>query len=513
MRLRVKARIASKVREKDLLEKAKALMEDPELILPECAEECGSCPFRKTRARVERISKFKDDPRRLAKFARSGDKLARAYAATIGLVHEEKAPYLASAKYPGGTIMFALRGRTTKEKLIGVQNYDSPKWRVLSVLDLVKKKGLHFYSFEDSFVCTGRYARPPEEYVEHAAGSAGATRAVEGGYACPHDPSSADHINFDWKTSGKKVLLCDQCAAKNKNTLSKLGEGMAVPNILSEFDIWVERPLRQVAGKGGCEDLLRMPIDEEMLHKYQAGELGDRELIEKHLESVRSRLVEKDQKVYVLGDRCFGDDVDAFVKEIAGDKVEEKALKGLLSGVDHPVVVDRNATVNSLLSRFWSSHGKSALSALVPEKVAARYYSQGGGSGASPLKVIRKAMKEAADDLANSRMPKYSGLSQYGAFADDVVRAYKTGGSGRAISVIDASKSTDHRIRSMAHAFYLALGVTTKSWKFTDEEREFGKHLSTMAKTLIESEDVERHHKAFTEFLHAAGCTEPLTRA
>jgi len=513
MRLRVKARIASKVREKDLLEKAKALMEDPELILPECSEECVSCPFRKTKARLERISRFKDDPRKLAKFSRSGDKLARAYAATIGLVHEEKAPYLASAKYPGGTIMFALRGRTAKEKLIGVQNYDSPRWRVLSVLDLVKKRGLHFYSFEDSFVCTGRYARPPEEYVEHAARSAGATRAVEGGYACPHDPSSGDHINFDWKTSGKKVLLCDQCAAKNKNTLSKLGEGMAVPNILSEFDIWVERPLRQVAGSGACKDLLRMPVDREILERYQAGELADRELIEKHLESVKSRLEEKDQKVYVLGDRCFGDDVDAFAREIAGDEVERKALKGLLSDVGHPVVVDRNVTVNNILSRFWSSHGRSALSALVPEKVVARHYSKEDESVASPLKVIRKAMKEAAADLANSRMPKYRGLSQYGAFADDVVRAFKTGGSGRAVSVIDANTSTDHRTRSMAHAFYLALGVTTKSWKFTDEEREFGKHLSAMAKALVESEDVEGHHRAFSEFLHAAGCTETLTRA
>jgi len=513
MRLRVKARIASKVREKDLLEKAKALMEDPELILPECAEDCGSCPFRKTRARLERISRVKDDPGKLAKYAKSGDKLARAYAATIGLVHEEKAPYLASAKYPGGTITFALRGRTTKEKLIGVQNFDSPKWRVLSVLDLVKKKGLHFYSFGDDFVCTGRYARPPDEYVEHAARSVGATRPEEGAYACPHAPSSGDHIDFDWKTSGKKVLLCDQCAAKNKNTLRKLGEGMAVPDTLSEFDIWVERPLRQVAGKGGCKDLLRMPVDRKLLDEYQSGTIGDRELIEQHLESVKSRLEEKELRVYVLSDRCFGDDLDAFVREVAKDEVEEKALRGILSEVDHPIVVDRNTTVNNILSRFWASHGMSALLALVPEGVAKKHYSQAEESVASPLKSIRRAIKDAADDLATSRMPRYEGLSQYGAFADSVVRAYKTGGGGRAVSLIDANTSTDHRIRSMSHAFYLALGVNTKSWKFKDEEREFGKHLAPLAKVLMETKEVEAHHKAFSQFLQAAGCTEQLTRA
>src|SRR4030065_1754161 len=113
-RLRLKARIAPKVMEKDLREKAKLLMDDPDLILPDCAEDCGSCPFKKTRARIEKIQRYKDDPVKLAKFARGGDKLARAYAATIRLAHEEKTPSLTTGAYPAGTVAYAPRGKTAK---------------------------------------------------------------------------------------------------------------------------------------------------------------------------------------------------------------------------------------------------------------------------------------------------------------------------------------------------------------------------------------------------------------
>jgi len=320
-RLRLKARIASKVMEKDLLEKAKMLGDDPELILPDCANDCRSCPFKKTRVRITKISAFKDDPVRLAKFAKRGDKLSRAYAATIGLSHEEKTPYLATAKYPWGTIAFAVRGKTDKEKLIGVQNFDSPKWRVLGVSDLVKRKGLHFYSYGDSFVCTGREAKPPEQYVKLAADSVGATRAENDAYLCPHDPKASNHIEFDWVSTNKRILLCDQCALKSKNTLVKLAEGMAVPRVLHEFDISVKRVFETAAGSGGCDDVFDRPVKQDLLEKYSSGEIGDKELIEDHMQSIRESLDGIARRLYIKGERCFGNDLDAFVADMTGDLV------------------------------------------------------------------------------------------------------------------------------------------------------------------------------------------------
>jgi len=511
-RLKLKARITSKVMEKDLKAKAKMLMDDPGLIIPDCASDCAYCPFKRTQRALEKISKYKDDPAKLAKFARRGDRLARAYAATIGIVHEEKMPYLATATYHAGTIAYALRGKTDKEKLIGVQHFDSPRWRVMSVLDLVNKGGLHFYSYGDNFVCTGRKASPPEEYVKSAAEAVGATRTGDNKYTCPHSPETGNHILFDWVTADAKVILCDQCAARAKNTLSKLGEGMAVPRVLNEFDISIVRPLKKVAGKSDCGDLLNRPIHDNLLEDYSNGKLGDKELIEKHLAETREELVNMRKRVFVKGDRCYGDDQDAFVKDITEDPVEAKALIGLLSSVDHPVVADSGTSVNDILRRHWSAHGMDALKAVVPEATAEKYFDEDETTD-SPIKVIREALRESEHAEITAKIPRYSCLSKYGEYVDRIVRAHKTGGQTAAISELDAEKSNDHRTRSISHSFYLAMGVTTKSWKFTDEEKEYGKHLMTTAKRLLESASEEEHHEAFTEYLREAGCTDEVSRA
>lgn len=510
-RLKVKARITSKVMEKDLRAKAKMLMDDPELILPECAVDCGSCPFKKTRKTLEKISKYKDDPAKLAKLSRRGDRLARAYAATIALVHEEKMPYLAAATYRGGTIAYAMRGKTNKEKLIGVQNFDSPKWRVMSVVDMVQKRGLHFYSYGDNFVCTGREASPPDEYVKLAAESVGATKVEGDKFVCPHNPESTDHILFDWITAGKEILLCDTCAARAKNTLAKLGEGMAVPRVLNEFEISVIRPLKKIAGTSDCSDLLNRPIHENMLKDYSDGKLGDRELIEKHLVETREELVELNKRVFIRGDKCFGEDMAAFVNDMTSDPVEAKALAGLLSKVSHPVIVDSGGSVNDLLKEHWSEHGMDALMAVAPEPTAKKYFEEDEQAD-SPIKIIRKALNETEREEIASKIPKYSCLSKYGEFVDSIVKAHKTGGQNSAIAILDAEKSNDHRIRSISHSFYLALGVTTKSWKYTDEEKEYGAHLMTGAKRLLQSGSEDEHHEAFTDYLREAGCTEDVKR-
>lgn len=509
-RLKLKARIAPKVMEKDLMEKARLLADDPTLLLPDCAEDCGACPFKKTRRQLERIAQFKDDPAKLARFARRGDRLARAYAATIGLPHEKTTPYLATATFSGGTIAYAQRGKTYKEMLIGVQNFDSPKWRVMSVVHLVKR-GLHFYSWKDGFVCTGRVASPPDDYVKHAAEAVGAGKFADNVYSCPHNPENEDHIEFDWVTTDKKILLCDLCAIKAKNTLRKLGEGMAVPKVLNEFDITVVRPLKVLAGNGGCEGLMTKRVDADLLEEYSDGKIGDKELIERHVAKVKEEVVGRDKRIYVKGDQCFGDDLDAFVKDIAQDEVEAKALTGLLKNVNHPVVVDSNISVNDLLKVYWQKHGKESLKALVSEELAKKYAKE-AESADSPLKVIRKAIRERENREIIAQIPKYSCLSQYGDFVDEVTRAFKTGGQTAALAVLDATKSNDHRTRSITHAFYLALGVTTKSWKFTDEEKEYGDHLQHMAKDLLESSDADAHHELFTTFLREAGCTEEVKR-
>ena len=512
MRLRVNARITSKVRERDLIAKAEALKEDHELVLPTCSEKCRGCPFIRTRLHLERVAKSKEDPRKLEKLAAKGDKLARAYAATIGLAHEKKAPYLASAKYPRGTAMFALRGKTSREKLIGVQHYDSPLWRVLSVLDLVKKRHLHFYSYGDNFVCTGRTPKPPSDYIKIAARAVGATEEDERGHHCPHDPERTNHVEYSWVGADKTVFLCDACATRTKNVLSKLAEGMAVPSVLDNIEVSIKRPLNMEPGATGCEGLLDLPIDRGLLDDYSSGKIGDRELIDKHVEDIENELARKTTKVFVKGERCFGDDLDTFVSAMTSDPLEARALKGLLRDVGHPVVAGSGDTVNKLMASYWVDHGKKALRAVVSEGIADRYFDDGDEAVKSPMKIIRRAAKKSEHEAVDSKMPRYDGLGTYGRFVDKVARAYKSGGAAAASTIIEADDSTDHRKRSIMHAFDLSFGITTRAWRLTDEEKEFGKHLEKFATRLTRSKGQDEHHSAFVAFLREAGVTEEFTR-
>jgi hypothetical protein len=231
------------------------------------------------------------------------------------------------------------------------------------------------------------------------------------------------------------------------------------------------------------------------------------------MEAVLDSMTDLKKKVYVKGDKCFGENVESFVKELTADDVESRAVIGLLSGIDHPIVVEPGNSVNKLLSEYWTTNGMDALRAVVSNELAEKYYKDDDESKKSPLKVIRSALRDAEHAAISAQIPKYSCLSQYGEFADEVAREYKTRGQAGAISVLDSNKSNDHRIRSMTHAFYLALGVMNKAWRFADEEKEYGKHLQTFAKKLLESEDPEEHHDAFATFLREAGCTDEVKKA
>ena len=98
------------------------------------------------------------------------------------------------------------------------------------------------------------------------------------------------------------------------------------------------------------------------------------------------------RRTYVRGDRCYGSDLDAFVSDMTDDPVEAKALKGLLDGITHPVVVGSGDTVNRLLSAHWKKRGRDSLKAVVPEHLADKYFDDSDASVASPMKSVRRSV-------------------------------------------------------------------------------------------------------------------------
>jgi len=56
--IRAKARTAAKRQQKELIEKAKRMRDDPALVLPTCDGSHGPCPFLKLVDKLERIASF-----------------------------------------------------------------------------------------------------------------------------------------------------------------------------------------------------------------------------------------------------------------------------------------------------------------------------------------------------------------------------------------------------------------------------------------------------------------------
>ena len=156
MRIRLRAKSTSKILEKELRRKARKLKDNPALILPKCGGECAHCPFEKLKRSLNKVVERADDPDALERLSRGGDKLARALAGFLKILHEERIPYLALLRTPGGEVGYAQRGKTPTEKMVAVQYYDRPSLKALGYLDYVKKKGLTMFITENALICTGK---------------------------------------------------------------------------------------------------------------------------------------------------------------------------------------------------------------------------------------------------------------------------------------------------------------------------------------------------------------------
>ena len=153
-RVRTFARTASKSMEKNVVENAKKLVKDPYKFLPEYSDRISNIYFNKIKKSIDKVHRFKDDIKKLEKLSNKRG-LDGAFAGTLIIANSEKAPYLGVAKFPTGDITYAQRGKADKEKLIAVQHFDDPVFRLLGIKDIATKKKLHIYSWDNGFISTG----------------------------------------------------------------------------------------------------------------------------------------------------------------------------------------------------------------------------------------------------------------------------------------------------------------------------------------------------------------------
>jgi hypothetical protein len=498
------ARSAPKSQEKYLIDNAKKLRDDPCLVLPSGTDDCLRY-FQKLRKQLKKIQQYKDDEGKLEKLANKKG-LDGALAGTLLLAISEKAPFLAALTFPTGEVSYAQRGKADKEKLIAVQHFDDPVYRLRGIKDLVYKKKLHVYSWDDGYVCTGKEARPPTEFIKFVFSKL-SFPATDYIITCPHIPTKTakdneyltlNYLRIEWKPAHTIVAVCENCAKNTKNTMFTISKYILQRNLSDDFTIEV---MTQVGKHSDLSDTQKT----RLLQRYLSGELTDTEFIKQAAKSHEASVRAGEEKILVLDGVSYGTDVDGFIHALNPTAYEQEALAFILGKTTEPLIVSK-VTPNKILERYWQQYGKDYLVSIIDDPAMAESLFH---LDDTPSVIITHAYeyKQRKSILAN--LPQYPSLPPLASFADCVARTYKTFGDKNASIEIKKHPDTP-KGKSIAYAFLLALGKAADvKWQYSKEEIEYGEFLMPYTKKLLAAESLE-YHTALQDLLNASGSSETL---
>jgi hypothetical protein len=499
------ARTAPKSQEKYLIDNAKKLQQDPFLILPTGTDECTKY-FQKLRRQITKIQQVHDNEVKLEKLSNKKG-LDGALAGTLLLAISEKAPYLAALTFPTGDVTYALRGKADKEKLIAVQHFDDPIFRLRGIKDLVFKKKLHVYSWDTGFICSGKEAHPPAEFIDFIKNKIGfsSTKDI---ISCPHIPPetarkkdylSLNYLLIEWKSAHLHIALCENCAKTTKNTIYVISKYMLQRNLSEDFSIDV------ITSVGKHSEL---SAKQKMTHvqQYLSGEVTDYEFIKQIAKSQEEHVKHIEEKMLVLDGVSYGTDILRFVDALQPNPYEKAALEFILRKTQEPLITSK-ITPNKLLERYWNQYGSEFLESLLNDKQTAESLFH---LDDTPSNIIMFAFEYEQRRKILSELPTFDSLPPLASFANTVARTYRAFGETKALAEVKKHPDTP-KGKSLAYAFLLSFGKATEmKWKYSKEEIEYGGYLQRPAKKLLECKP-EEYRNVLQELLASSGSSETLS--
>ncbi|MDD1771618.1 MAG: hypothetical protein LUQ09_01710 [Methanomassiliicoccales archaeon] len=482
--------------EKELLANSKRLADDPSLVIPRCLEEVKKPPFAKLEKRLNKVLRHKDDPEKLIKLAGKGDQLVRAYAAAISLSASGTLPYLTTAELPMGVISFALRGKVEKEKLIGLQHFGDPDLRLLAYWDMAREEGMHVYSTEKNLFCSISRPIAPDEYVSEMLATM--PYKVTNG-SCGHEGRPA--VLLRWVSANKEIRVCAECAGE-VNTAHYLMSRVAADDPLDDIEVTVDHAYSGDAPE--CKGDFSTP--QSLIESYLQGDLGDAGLISAHIKEKGDWMRSRGQ-VYVLGSECYGKNGDAFLSALKGSDLERTALRAVIAK-GAPIVSDQNQA-GKVISEIWGTYELEMLVAVSDEDTASNVMKM---KELTPGQMLAEANRLIQERHVLRALPNFVPLGTLGQLADSLARAHKVGGTPAMLRLIEKADK-QHLSRAVCYAFLEAIGEgQSRKWQFSNEERDYGVHLSTHARVMVSSSGDE-YAQALSSLLTDSGSGESAVKA
>jgi hypothetical protein len=468
-----------KALEKDLLANAKRLSQDPSLIIPKCSgSECRKCAFAKIEKKLNKVAAYKDDEAKLLKLASKGEPLVRAYAGAISLALVGKIPFLSTMQLPVGDVSFAVRGKADAKTAIGIQHFDDPDLRLLAYWDIARKKGLHIYSTEEGLYCSVDGPHPPAEYVGEMVG---ALPYQLKDMACKRQSPSS--LGLLWRSQNQTITVCQGCA-RTENSLHTLTSRIAAENPADDF----EPGFNYVAecAKSGCSPCLKdLTVEAAFANSqgYTQGSVTDKAFIESS-QAELVRLVEARGGIFVMSGRCYGGDMESFLREVKGAPQEVEVLEKLVRSNGVGVLSDSDQA-GRVISSLWPAYSEEMLSIVSSPATAKAVLAD--MADAAPTVMLAEARRREAGAAVLAALPRLK-LGAVGQLADDLARSFKADGKEAMLRAADKARTKDHRLKAVALAFIEAVGEgASRKWQFSREESEFGMHLSPWARRMLDS--------------------------
>lgn len=431
----MKLRIATKQMEEKIKKIAKEIKENPMKLIPECRGKCSKCYFRKIEDKIKKI----ENEKFLKKMSKKKGFIS-AIALTI-MLNEQKIPYVAFIKAGDESIYYAKRGKVKDEMLAGLQNWDKPNIRLLAYEEIAKKNKLYLFSLPDKLICSEEM---PDEFFDFLSKKFGCDSG----------------ILIKWK--GKIMKVCNDF-----NSLKKMNEYFYYPPFEGEIEIGLEDFINC---KNKCKECYirdDLKVDDT---KYRKGEISDKEFIEISKRGILSRIEEK--KVFIIGNECYGDNVEIFIEKINPKEWEREEIERILKEEKRGIILQSPSSAK-LLEKYGISTKNL----------------KEGHERKEKDKIIKSLPEIEEKEIAN--------------FIDNIARTYKLYGKEGLLKEIKGRKM-NVKERAISYAFIFSLGIKSEEWKYSKMEKDFGIHLSSYAKRLINAEG-EDYKKILEEFVREVG--------
>ncbi len=491
---------ASKEIQQRLDRNLEALLDDPEIFLPEIRAELGKPrkdAVAATLKEVDSVSQKRQDRRWLTKrmTKRRGDLVCRSLAGSLLAAGDANISTVSVYNSPiYGTTSYVRRGNGKQSHMVGIQNFTNPRMRLL-VWDDHAKAGNWFFSWPGGFVCSGKEPKAPAEWVDECLDSASIdlsgedvrwSRGLE-----KEVVESARMTDSGWvRLSFDEVVVGITGSALAKTAenpfIASVALGMMPPKLSAVARAeWMWRPQ-------GWPDEMALPEEgreklDEVLLAWMNLALPDDKLARACKDSILGSIEEG----YIAGSHWFAPDARSdFLGHLQGGDVEREALAEILDSLDggarvrsdgvildmeNEVIRFEDSACHPVLVALWPEHGMGVLESMFglteseAESVHQRQTRRKQGFGAF-LRELRASVSTAQ---RLQRLPWQNELLPSPlAFADALVRKATEDGISSTVALCRKAKKLD---AAMGWAWLVVHDRTeSDAWRFDQASRDKG---------------------------------------